>query len=105
MEMRLDTDASCFIQRHRKLLLLELQQRLARLTQLRAVLNQINLQKQMMGKGGVIKKKDSERIVLPSLRKGRAAREGKRDDDADDDEGGKVSYSGKLMKWKAERKR
>jgi hypothetical protein len=60
----------------------------------------------MMAKGGVIKKKDSERIVLPSLRKGRAAREGKRDDNGDeDDEGKRMEYRGKVMKWKAERKR
>jgi hypothetical protein len=69
-------------------------------------LTQIELQKQMMGKGGVIKKKDAERIVLPSLRKGRMAREGKRDDNGDDDDAdGRVVHRGKVMKWKAERKR
>jgi len=93
-------------QQHRHLLLLELQQRLKRLAQLRSVLTQIDLQKQMMGKGGVIKKKDSERIVLPSLRKGRAAREGKRDDNGDEDtDSARIAYHGKVMKWKAERKR
>lgn len=59
--------------------------------------------------GSAIKKKNAERIVLPSLRKGRAAREGKRDDVADDGEddeaGSRVVHSGKVFKWKAERKR
>lgn len=69
-------------------------------------MTQIELQKQMMGKGGVIKKKDAERIVLPSLRKGRTAREGKRDDNGDEDEdAGRTMHLGKVMKWKAERKR
>lgn len=90
---------------HRHLLLLELQQRLARVTQLKSVLAQIDLQKQMMGKGGVMKKRDAERIVMPSLRKGRKARENKRDDESDDEDQGKVVHIGRVMKWKAERKR
>ncbi|KAH8080205.1 small-subunit processome [Filobasidium floriforme] len=105
-QKRVEKDLRREANQHRHLLLLELQQRLKRLTQLRSVLTQIELQKQMMGKGGVIKKKDAERIVLPSLRKGRMAREGKRDDNGDDDDAdGRVVHHGKVMKWKAERKR
>lgn len=80
---------------HRQRLLAELSGRLSRVENLKEIEKYMNLQRQMMGKGAHIKKRDHERVVHP-------------EDEQEDgmvETGGKLGWKTKVIKWKAERKR